>query len=182
MPVGFKWFVSGLSDGSIGFCGEESAGATFLRRDGTVWTTDKDGIVAALLSAEITARAGRDPGDVYVELTKEFGDPAYDRVEAPANAAQKKKLSTLAPAHVHVHELAGEKVLSVLNAAPGNQAPLGGIKVASETGWFAARPSGTEAIYKIYGESFRGESALKQILAEAQAIVDSALADHPAGS
>jgi phosphoglucomutase len=182
VPVGFKWFVSGLTDGSIGFCGEESAGATFLRRDGTVWTTDKDGIVAALLAAEITARAGRDPGQAYADLTQEFGEPAYDRVDAPANAAQKKRLSSLAPANVHVHELAGEKVLSTINTAPGNGAPLGGVKVASETGWFAARPSGTEAIYKIYGESFRGESALKQILGEAQAIVDSALSDHPAGS
>ena len=182
VPVGFKWFVAGLTDGSIGFCGEESAGATFLRRDGTVWTTDKDGIVAALLAAEITARAGRDPGEVYADLTREFGDPAYDRVEAPANAAQKKRLSALAPANVHAHELAGEKILGVLNAAPGNQAPLGGIKVTSETGWFAARPSGTEAIYKIYGESFRGPSVLKQILSEAQSMVDSALSDHPAGS
>ncbi len=182
VPVGFKWFVDGLTNGSIGFCGEESAGATFLRRDGTVWTTDKDGISAALLAAVCRARAGRDPGDVYADLTKEFGDPAYDRVEAPANAAQKKKLSSLAPANVHVHELAGEKIVSVINAAPGNHAPLGGVKVTSETGWFAARPSGTEAIYKIYGESFRGAAALKQILGEAQSIVDSALSDHPAGS
>jgi phosphoglucomutase len=182
VPVGFKWFVEGLANGSIGFCGEESAGATFLRRNGSVWTTDKDGIVAALLSAEITARAGRDPGELYKDLTKEFGEPAYDRVEAPANSAQKKRLSSLAPANIHAHELADESIVSVINAAPGNHAPLGGIKVASDTGWFAARPSGTEAIYKIYGESFRGKSALKKILAEAQAIVDSALADHPAGS
>jgi phosphoglucomutase len=182
VPVGFKWFVSGLVDGSIGFCGEESAGAVFLRRDGTVWTTDKDGITAALLAAEITARAGRDPGELYGDLVHEFGDPAYDRVEAPANAAQKKELSSLTPGSVRVVELAGEKVVSVINTAPGNRAPLGGVKVTSDSGWFAARPSGTEDIYKIYGESFRGRSALDQILREAQAVVDAALSGHPAGS
>jgi phosphoglucomutase len=182
VPVGFKWFVSGLVDGSIGFCGEESAGAVFLRRDGTVWTTDKDGITAALLAAEITARAGRDPGELYGDLVHEFGDPAYDRVEAPANAAQKKELSSLTPGSVRVMELAGEKVVSVINTAPGNRAPLGGVKVTSDSGWFAARPSGTEDIYKIYGESFRGRSALDQILREAQAVVDAALSGHPAGS
>ena len=175
VPVGFKWFVDGLGDGSIGFCGEESAGATFVRRDGSVWTTDKDGIVPALLAAEITARAGRDPGEIYADLTREFGDPAYDRVEAPATAAQKKRLSALSADEVHCADLAGEPVLHVITEAPGNHAPLGGVKVSAATGWFAARPSGTEAIYKIYAESFRGAAPLARILEEAQAIVDQAL-------
>jgi len=177
VPVGFKWFVDGLSDGSIGFCGEESAGATFVRRDGSVWTTDKDGIVLALLAAEITATAGRDPGEIYTGLTTEFGDPAYDRVEAPATAGQKKRLSALSADAVQCADLAGEPVLSVIAEAPGNHAPLGGVKVSGATGWFAARPSGTEAIYKIYAESFRGVAPLGRILEEAQAIVDKALAE-----
>jgi phosphoglucomutase len=176
VPVGFKWFVDGLGDGSLGFCGEESAGASFLRRDGTVWTTDKDGIVVALLAAEITARADRDPGEIYRGLTSEFGEPAYDRVEAPATAEQKRRLAALAPDQVRCADLAGEKVQSIINAAPGNQAPLGGVKVTAATGWFAARPSGTEEIYKIYAESFRGRQQLDRIVAEAQAIVDAALA------
>lgn len=180
VPVGFKWFVDGLSDGSLGFVGEESAGATFLRRDGTVWTTDKDGMVPALLAAEITARAGRDPGKIYTELTHEFGAPAYDRVEAPATAEQKRRLSALSPHEVHCPDLAGEPVLSVITKAPGNHAPLGGVKVSAASGWFAARPSGTEAIYKIYAESFRGKAHLVRIVKEAQAIVDTALAAGPA--
>ncbi len=176
VPVGFKWFVPGLRDGSLGFCGEESAGATFLRRDGTVWTTDKDGIVPALLAAEITVRAGRDPGEIYGDLTREFGDPVYDRIEAPATADQKKRLATLSPTEVRSAELAGETVQSIITEAPGNHAPIGGVKVSAATGWFAARPSGTEDIYKIYAESFRGKDQLTRIVVEAQAIVDSALA------
>jgi len=175
VPVGFKWFVDGLFDGSLGFGGEESAGAAFLRRDGTAWTTDKDGIVPALLAAEITARAGRDPGEIYHDLTREFGAPVSDRVEASATPAQKKLLSALSPQQVRCAELAGEKVQSTINEAPGNHAPIGGIKVIAESGWFAARPSGTEDIYKIYVESFRGEDHLLRIVAEAQAIVDEAL-------
>jgi phosphoglucomutase len=175
VPVGFKWFVGGLADGSLGFCGEESAGATFLRRDGSVWTTDKDGIVAALLAAEITARAARDPGELYGALTREFGEPAYDRVEAPATAEQKRRLAGLVAADVRCDTLAGERVLGIISEAPGNGAPIGGIKVSSATGWFAARPSGTEEIYKIYAESFRGRAELDRILVEAQAIVDAAL-------
>jgi len=176
VPVGFKWFVAGLSDGSLGFCGEESAGATLLRRDGTAWTTDKDGIVLALLAAEIMAGAGRDPGELYGELTHEFGAPAYDRVEAPATPAQKRRLAALSPAQVQSTELAGEKVQSIINEAPGNHAPIGGVKVSAVTGWFAARPSGTEDLYKIYAESFRGRDQLNRIVEEAQVIVDRALA------
>jgi len=176
VPVGFKWFVAGLGDGSLGFCGEESAGATLLRRDGTVWTTDKDGIVLALLAAEITARAGRDPGELYGDLAREFGAPAYDRVEAPATPEQKRRLAALSPGQVQCSELAGEKVQSIINAAPGNHAPIGGVKVTAATGWFAARPSGTEDIYKIYAESFRGSEQLNRIVQEAQVIVDRALA------
>src|SRR5256712_9490252 len=176
VPVGFKWFVAGLSDGSLGFCGEESAGATLLRRDGTAWTTDKDGIVLALLAAEITARAGRDPGELYGELTREFGAPSYDRVEAPATPAQKRRLAALSPGPVQCTELAGEKVQSVINEAPANHAPIGGVKVSALTGWFAARPSGTEDLYKIYAESFRGREQLNRIVQEAQVIVDRALA------
>jgi phosphoglucomutase len=182
VPVGFKWFVSGLGNGSLGFCGEESAGASFLRRDGTAWSTDKDGIVASLLAAEITASAKRDPGELYADLTREFGAPAYDRVEAHASIAQKKVLAALSPAQVRCDELAGEKIQSIITRAPGNDAPIGGVKVSTETGWFAARPSGTEDIYKIYGESFRGTAQLKQILSEAQAIVDSALATETASA
>jgi phosphoglucomutase len=175
VPVGFKWFVDGLLDGSLGFVGEESAGATFSRLDGSVWTTDKDGIVPALLSAEITARTGRDPGERYAELARELGEPASDRVDAPATPAQKKRLSQLSPQQLHTTKLAGEKIDSVLDRAPGNGAPIGGIKVIAASGWFAARPSGTENIYKIYGESFRGKQHLRDILQEAQAIVDTAL-------
>jgi phosphoglucomutase len=175
VPVGFKWFVDGLLDGSLGFVGEESAGATFSRLDGSVWTTDKDGIVPALLSAEITARTGRDPGERYADLARELGEPASDRVDAPATPAQKKRLSQLSPQQLHTTKLAGEKIDSVLDRAPGNGAPIGGIKVIAASGWFAARPSGTENIYKIYGESFRGKQHLRDILQEAQAIVDTAL-------
>jgi len=176
VPVGFKWYVEGLLDGSLGFGGEESAGATFLRLDGAVWTTDKDGIVPALLSAEITARMGRDPGEIYCELTREFGECLSDRVEAPATPEQKRMLSGLSPQQILSKDLAGEPILSVLSRAPGNGAPIGGLKVIAENGWFAARPSGTENIYKIYVESFRGEQHLRRIAEEAQAIVDAALA------
>ena len=176
VPVGFKWFVPGLVDGSVGFCGEESAGATFLRRDGSVWTTDKDGMIAALLAAEITARAGRDPGEIYRDLVTEFGESTYDRVDAPATAEQKKRLAAIVPADIKSADLAGEKVVSVTSEAPGNHAPIGGVKVSSATGWFAARPSGTEDVYKIYAESFRGRAALNRMLSEAQVIVDTALA------
>lgn len=175
VPVGFKWFVDGLLDGSLGFGGEESAGASFLRRDGTVWTTDKDGIVPALLAAEITARAGRDPGEIYRELTHELGEPFTDRIEAPATAMQKQRLAALSPRQVRCTHLAGEPVQHVLSRAPGNDAPIGGVKVIADSGWFAARPSGTEDIYKIYAESFRGVDHLRRIVEEAQAIVDDAL-------
>jgi phosphoglucomutase len=176
VPVGFKWFVDGLLDGSLGFGGEESAGASFLRLDGSVWTTDKDGIVPALLAAEITARMGRDPGEIYRELTREFGEPVYDRVEAPATPEQKELLERLSPQQVQVKNLAGEKILTILTRAPDNNAPIGGLKVVAESGWFAARPSGTEDIYKIYAESFRGADHLRRVLEEAQAIVNDALA------
>jgi phosphoglucomutase len=175
VPVGFKWFVDGLFDGSLGFGGEESAGASFLRRDGTVWTTDKDGIVAALLAAEITARAGRDPGELYGDLTSAFGEPVADRIEAPATPAQKQLLSALSPEQVRSTHLAGEAIQRILTRAPGNDAAIGGVKVIAEGGWFAARPSGTEDIYKIYAESFRGEDHLRRIVEEAQGIVDDAL-------
>jgi phosphoglucomutase len=176
VPVGFKWFVDGLLDGSLGFGGEESAGASFVRLDGSVWTTDKDGIVPALLAAEITARRGRDPGEIYTELTREFGEPFYDRVEAQATPDQKKLLAKLSPQQVTLTELAGENIKTVLTRAPGNGAPIGGLKVIAESGWFAARPSGTENIYKIYAESFRGADHLRRILEEAQTIVNDALA------
>jgi phosphoglucomutase len=176
VPVGFKWFVDGLLDGSLGFGGEESAGASFLRLDGTVWTTDKDGIIPALLSAEITARMNRDPGEIYRELTREFGEPAFDRIDAPATPEQKALLAKLSPEQVRSTDLAGERIQSVLSRAPGNNAPIGGVKVVAESGWFAARPSGTENIYKIYAESFGGEDHLHRIVEEAQAIVDAALA------
>jgi phosphoglucomutase len=175
VPVGFKWFVDGLLDGSLGFGGEESAGASFARLDGTVWTTDKDGIILALLSAEITAKLGKDPGELYQDLVHEFGDPAYNRVEAPATPAQKKILKNLSPESVHSKKLAGEEISAILTKAPGNGAPIGGVKVIAENGWFAARPSGTEDIYKIYGESFLEEEHLKRILKEAQTIVNEAL-------
>ena len=175
VPVGFKWFVDGLLDGSLGFGGEESAGASFLRKDGGVWTTDKDGIIPALLSAEITARRGRDPGELYRALTAELGEPVYDRVEAPASAEARAALGKLSADQVKLSELAGEKVESVLSKAPGNGASLGGVKVSAKSGWFAARPSGTENIYKIYAESFKGRAHLDRVIAEAQTIVDAAL-------
>jgi len=176
VPVGFKWFVDGLLDGSLGFGGEESAGASFVRLDGGVWTTDKDGIVPALLAAEITARVGRDPGEIYRELANEFGEPVYDRVEAPATPEQKQRLAQLSPEQVRSTDLAGEKIQGILTRAPGNDAPIGGLKVVADSGWFAARPSGTENIYKIYAESFQGAEHLSLILKEAQNIVDAALA------
>jgi len=175
VPVGFKWFVDGLFDGSLGFGGEESAGASFLRRDGGVWSTDKDGIAAALMSAEITARMGKDPGELYRQMTQELGRPVSERVDAPANTEQKAKLSKLSPDQVKSTQLAGEKIEAVLDRAPGNGAAIGGIKVASANGWFAARPSGTEDIYKIYAESFKDEAHLQRLLEEAQAMVDQAL-------
>jgi phosphoglucomutase len=178
VPVGFKWFVDGLFDGSLGFGGEESAGASFSRIDGTVWTTDKDGIVPALLSAEITARNSRDPGEIYCDLTRNLGEPAADRVEAPATAEQKKRLAKLSPSQISISRLADEKIERVLDRAPGNDAVIGGIKVITENGWFAARPSGTEDIYKIYAESFRGPDHLQAILRDAQVIVDRALAER----
>ena len=175
VPVGFKWFVEGLLDGSFGFVGEESAGATLSRRDGSVWTTDKDGIVVALLAAEMTERMGRDPGEIYSGLTREFGEPVYDRVDAPATPEQKEVLRGLSPQQVRQTDLAGERIQSILTRAPGNGAPLGGLKVIAESGWFAARPSGTEKIYKIYAESFRGTEHLRRILEEAQSIVNDAI-------
>jgi len=175
VPVGFKWFVDGLVDGSLGFGGEESAGATFLRFDGSAWTTDKDGIVPALLSAEIAARTGRDPGERYAGLTEALGQPVSDRVDAAATVEQKKKLSNLSPKQVSSTELAGDKIEAVLSHAPGNGAAIGGVKVVTQNGWFAARPSGTENIYKIYGESFKGAEHLGRILEEAQQLVDKAL-------
>jgi phosphoglucomutase len=175
VPVGFKWFVDGLHDGSLAFGGEESAGACFLRLDGSVWTTDKDGIIPALLAAEITSRMGRDPGEIYNDLTREFGELFYDRVQTAATPAQKALLAKLSPQQVKSTELAGEKIQSVITKAPGNDAPIGGLKVIAEGGWFAARPSGTEDIYKIYAESFRGSDHLQRIIEEAQAIVGAAL-------
>ena len=175
VPVGFKWFVDGLLDSSLGFGGEESAGASFSRLDGSVWTTDKDGIVPALLSAEITARMGRDPGEIYRDLARELGEPVYDRVEAPATPEQKQLLAQLSPQQVKLTELAGEKIQEILTHSPGNDAPIGGLKVIVESGWFAVRPSGTEDIYKIYAESFRGVDHLRRILEEAHNIVDAAL-------
>jgi len=179
VPVGFKWFVDGLLDGSLGFGGEESAGASFLRRDGTVWTTDKDGIVPALLAAEITARMDRDPGEIYHELTREFGEPLYDRIEAPATPGQKEILKRLSPHQVTSTVLAGENIESILTLAPGNNAPIGGLKVSTKNGWFAARPSGTEDIYKIYVESFIGKDHLNRIQEEAQTIVNGVLGAAP---
>jgi phosphoglucomutase len=175
VPVGFKWFSDGLFDGSLGFGCEESAGASLLRHDGRVWTTDKDGIVPALLSAEMTAREGKDPGQLFAELTQALGKPYSDRIDAPANAQQKAKLSKLSPDQLHIKDLAGEKIEQVLDRAPGNNAAIGGIKVIAASGWFAARPSGTEEIYKIYAESFKDEAHLKALLDEAQKIVDAAL-------
>ncbi|MBA3833307.1 MAG: alpha-D-glucose phosphate-specific phosphoglucomutase [Chthoniobacterales bacterium] len=175
VPVGFKWFVDGLLDGSLGFGGEESAGATFLRLDGSVWTTDKDGFIPCLLAAEITARTGHDPGELYRQLVEELEESFYDRVEAPATPKQKTLLAKLSPAQVKLTELAGERVETVFTRAPGNDAPIGGLKVTAASGWFAARPSGTEDIYKIYAESFRGPDHLRRIVDEAQTMVDKAL-------
>ena len=175
VPVGFKWFANGLFNGSLGFGGEESAGATFLRFDGTVWTTDKDGIILALLAAEITSAMQRDPGEIYHQLTDRYGAPVYDRVEASATPIQKELLAKLSADQVKTTELAGEKVLHILTHAPGNSAPIGGLKVEGENGWFAARPSGTENIYKIYAESFKGPDHLKKIIEAAQTIVLNAL-------
>ena len=178
VPVGFKWYVDGLLEGSLGFGGEESAGASFLRIDGTAWTTDKDGIVPALLAAEMTAKSGRDPAELYRDLTRDLGAPATDRVEAPATREQKQVLAKLSPQQMKITELAGEPVDKVLDRAPGNDAPIGGIKVIAASGWFAARPSGTEDIYKIYAESFRGADHLRILAREAQDIVDRALQQH----
>jgi phosphoglucomutase len=174
VPVGFKWFVDGLIDGSLGFGGEESAGASFLRRDGRVWSTDKDGIILGLLAAEITAVTGSDPGAQYANLTREFGDPIYERIDAPANAAQKATLARLSPEQVKATQLAGQPITSMITKAPGSKNAIGGLKVTTESGWFAARPSGTEDVYKIYAESFLGRSHLEQLQVEAQAIVQSA--------
>jgi phosphoglucomutase len=176
VPVGFKWFVAGLLDGTLGFGCEESAGASFARIDGSVWTTDKDGIAAALLSAEMTARTGHDPGELYRRLVHELGEPFADRVEAPATTAQKARLSKLSPQQITGTDIAGDSIVAVIDRAPGNQAPIGGIKVSSASGWFAARPSGTEDIYKIYAESFRSPAHLHSMVQEAQRIVDTALA------
>jgi phosphoglucomutase len=178
VPVGFKWFAPGLFDGSICFGGEESAGASFLRRDGSVWTTDKDGIILALLAAEITARTGKDPGVHYQELTAQFGAPLYTRIDAPATPEQKARLSKLSPEAVKATQMAGEPIVARLTRAPGNDAPVGGLKVVTENGWFAARPSGTENIYKIYAESFTSKSHLEAIVAEARQIVSDALASR----
>ena len=179
VPVGFKWFVDGLLRGSLGFGGEESAGASFLCQDASPWTTDKDGLIAALLSAEITARVGRDPGQIYADLEREFGVSAYERIDAPANAEQRATLAKLSPHDITVTELAGEKIQNILTTAPGDGSPIGGIKVIAESGWFAARPSGTEDVYKIYAESFRGQDHLKKIQEEAQAMVGAALGAAP---
>ena len=176
VPVGFKWFVPGLIDGTLGFVGEESAGATFLRQNGQVWTTDKDGLIPGLLAAEMTARTGKDPGQHYTDLTKKYGNPVYQRIDAAATKDQKAKLSKLTPAAVTATTLAGDPITAILTEAPGNHAPIGGLKVTTAEGWFAARPSGTEDVYKIYAESFRGPDHLKQIQTEAQYLVDVAIA------
>ena len=175
VPVGFKWFVDGLLDGTYGFGGEESAGASFLRKDGSVWTTDKDGIIMDLLACEITAAKGKDPGELYKDLEDELGSPVYERIDAPATVEQKEVLKKLSPSMVTAVELAGETITAKLAKAPGNDAPIGGLKVVTENGWFAARPSGTEDIYKLYAESFKGQDHLRRIQAEAQAIIDAAL-------
>jgi phosphoglucomutase len=175
VPVGFKWFVDGLFGGWLGFGGEESAGASFLARDKSVWSTDKDGIIAALLSAEITARTGKDPGEISAQLTRENGESVYERIDAPANAVERARLAKLSPKDISVSDLAGEKIERILTTAPGDGSPIGGVKVMSENGWFAARPSGTEDIYKIYAESFRGPDHLRRIQEEAQSIVGAVL-------
>jgi phosphoglucomutase len=176
VPVGFKWFVDGLIDGSLGFVGEESAGASFLRRDGSVWTTDKDGLIMGLLAAEMTAVTGKDPGQLYGELTAKYGSPVYQRIDAAATPEQKSKLGKLSPKQVTATTLAGEAITSILTEAPGNHASIGGLKVTTENGWFAARPSGTEDVYKIYAESFNGQPHLTQIQTEAKALVAAAIA------
>ena len=175
VPVGFKWFVDGLVTGSLGFGGEESAGASFLRRDGSVWTTDKDGIILGLLAAEMSAVTGKDPGELYRDLTSEYGDPAYERIDAPATPEQKKILAGLTARDITASDLAGDKITSILTTAPSNNEPIGGIKVVTASGWFAARPSGTENVYKLYAESFNGADHLKRIQSEAQQIIDRAL-------
>ncbi len=177
VPVGFKWFVSGLLDGTVGFAGEESAGASFLRRNGSTWTTDKDGLIACLLAAELTARTGRDPGAAYRELEERFGATAYRRIDAPATPAQKARLARLSPDAVTATELAGDRVTAILTDAPGNGAPIGGLKVVTDGGWFAARPSGTENVYKVYAESLRGEEHLARLIDEARALVSATLGD-----
>ncbi len=171
VPVGFKWFVDGLQSGSIGFGGEESAGASFLRRNGTTWTTDKDGMILGLLAAEITATLGIDPGARYEQLTREFGAPIYERIDAPATLEQKQRLGQLTPDKVDTKELAGDPIRAIQTTAPGNNAPIGGLKVITDEGWFAVRPSGTEDVYKLYAESFRDRPHLEKIQTEAQAIV-----------
>ena len=175
VPVGFKWFAPGLFDGSCCFGGEESAGASFLRRDGSVWTTDKDGLIMDLLAAEITANTGKDPGEHYRELTAKFGTSSYTRIDAPATPEQKARLQKLSPEAVKESKLAGEPITAKLTRAPGNNAPIGGLKVVAASGWFAARPSGTENIYKIYAESFKDQAHLDAIVSEAQEIVSNAL-------
>jgi phosphoglucomutase len=182
VPVGFKWFVAGLVEGSLGFGGEESAGASFLRRDGTVWTTDKDGLIACLLAAELTARTGRNPAAAYEQLTERFGTPAYRRIDAPATREQKAVLADLSAEAIVATELGGETVQAVLTRAPGNGAPIGGVKVVAEHGWFAARPSGTEDVYKVYAESFLGEENLERIIAQGQKIVATAFGAFISGT
>jgi phosphoglucomutase len=177
VPVGFKWFVEGLVSGALGFVGEESAGGTFLRRDGSVWTTDKDGLICGLLAAEMTAVTGRDPGELYRELTDDLGAPVYERIDAPASPEQKAVLSKLSPRDVTASELAGERIVNLATTAPGNGAPIGGLKVETESGWFAARPSGTENVYKLYAESFVDQAHLRRIQSEAQAIISKAFAE-----
>jgi phosphoglucomutase len=179
VPVGFKWFVDGLLNGSLGFGGEESAGASFLRRDGTVWTTDKDGIIMGLLAAEMTAVTGKDPGELYQDLTRRYGQPEFARIDAAATAEQKKILAGLSAKDVVETQLAGDRITGILTTAPGTSDPIGGLKATSESGWFAARPSGTEEIYKLYAESFRGPEHLKMIQSEAQEIVHRAFASRP---
>jgi phosphoglucomutase len=176
VPVGFKWFVDGLLSGTLAFGGEESAGASFLRADGTAWSTDKDGLIMGLLAAEMTARSGRDPGEIYRDLTERFGAPVYERTDAPATREQKALLGRLSPDQVHASELAGEPIEQILTAAPGNGAAIGGLKIVTKNGWFAARPSGTEDVYKIYAESFLGREHLRRIQEEARALVSRVLA------
>ena len=180
VPVGFKWFVNGLIDGSYGFGGEESAGASFLRRDGTVWTTDKDGIIMDLLACEITAKTGRDPAELYQKLEEQFGSTVYERIDTPASAEQRDALKRLSPETVAATELAGDPILAKHTRAPGNNQPIGGLKVVTSNGWFAARPSGTEDIYKLYSESFEGPKHLQKIQKEAQVIIEAAFAQAKA--